>query len=234
MKELSAWFRDGLGKSLQINAASRLKNILPRSYYPISLDLGPGAFQYFDKLDIEKRIRVNPLNIDSWPSTVIGEWCKLPFGRNTFDLIVLQHTLDFSNNPRSVLKESINVLNNDGCIVILGFNPIGIWGISRILLKSSGKVPWSGNFLRIGRIQDWLELLGMTTAEIKYFFYRPPINSIGLLHRLEIIEKLGIHWWPTMGGGYIILAQKKHLAGTHGLNKVRSPKHNVAGVIHTI
>ena len=170
MTELSAWFRNGLGKSLQINAASRLTNILPRSYYSISLDLGPGTFQYFDKLDIEQRIRLNPLNIDTWSSRVIGEWYNLPFGRNAFDLIVLQHTLDFSNNPRSVLKESVNVLNNDGCTVILGFNPIGIWGVSRTLLKSSGKAPWSGNFLRISRVQDWLELLGMTTAEIKYFF----------------------------------------------------------------
>ncbi len=235
MTELTAWFKNGLGRSLQMDADLGLINILPRNYYSTALDLGPGTFQHFDKLDIQQLIRVNPLHIDTWSSTVIGEWCDLPFGRNTVDLIVLEHTLDFSHNPRSVLRESIQVLNNEGWIAILGFNPMGIWGISQILLKKSGKAPWSGNFIRISQLQDWLKLSGTTVVEVKYFFYRPPTNSPALLHRLEIIEKLGTRWWPALSGGYIILAQKKQLTGTHVLNARRPQKQSVASeVMNTI
>ena len=65
--------------------------------------------------------------------TVIADWEGLPLGRNSVDLIVLQHTLDFSIDPRQVLREAVEVLSAEGWIVICGFNPLGLWGVSRIL-----------------------------------------------------------------------------------------------------
>ena len=145
-------------------------------------------------------------------STVIGDWEGLPLGRNSVDLIVLQHTLDFSIDPRQVLREAVEALSADGWIVICGFNPLGLWGVSRIFFQSSGKMPWSARFLRPSRVQDWLTLLGAQIMEGSFFFYRPPVNSLRFLQKLNALEHVGHRWWPTLSGAYLIVGQNKQMA----------------------
>ena len=140
------WFATDLGHSFQSTAAAELFRIVPRTYFSVALDLGPGTVKCLQHLDTGLELRVNPTEqVDARP-TVIGEWEGLPLGRNSIDLIVLQHTLDFSIDPRQVLREAVEVLSAEGWIVICGFNPLGLWGMSRILFRSSGKNAVVGPF----------------------------------------------------------------------------------------
>ena len=76
-------------------------------------------------LDIGLGFRVNPTEQADTQSTVIGDWEGLPLGRNSVDLIVLQHTLDFSIDPRQVLREAGEVLSVEGWMVYVDLTRLG-------------------------------------------------------------------------------------------------------------
>ena len=208
--------------------------MVPRVYFSVTLDLGPGTVEYLQHLDIGLGVRVNPTEHADTRPTVIGSWEGLPLGRNSVDLIVLQHTLDFSIDPREVLREAVEVLSSEGWIVICGFNPLGLWGMSRILFQPSGKMPWSARFLRPSRVQDWLTLLGAQVMGGSFFFYRPPIRSFRLLQKLEALEHVGRRWWPTLSGGYLIVGQKRQMAALHVRQKISASRRQAVRALHPL
>ena len=226
------WFTTDLGSHFQETAAAELVRIFPRTYFSVVLDLGPGTVKYFQHLDTGLGIRVNPNGRVGAQPTVIGGWEGLPLGRNSVDLIVLQHTLDFSNDPRQVLREAVEVLSSEGWIVICGFNPLGLWGMSRIIFQSSAKMPWPARFLRPARVQDWLTLLGAQVMGGSFFFYRPPVNSLRLLQKLDVLEHVGRRWWPTLSGAYLIVGQKRQMATLNTRQKLPASRRQVTRALH--
>jgi len=226
------WFTTDLGNRFQATAAEELTRIVPRAYFSVTLDLGPGTVEYLQHLDTGLGVRVNPTEHADARPTVIGNWEGLPLGRNSADLIVLQHTLDFSIDPRKVLREAVEVLSSEGWIVICGFNPLGLWGVSRILFQSSGKMPWSARFLRPSRVQDWLTLLGAQVMGGSYFFYRPPVNSLRLLQKLDVLEHVGRRWWPALSGAYLIVGQKRQMSTLNVKKKFPVSQRQTARVLH--
>lgn len=226
------WFTTDLGNRFQATAAEELVRIFPRIYFSVALDLGPGTVKYLQHLDTGLGFRINPSQqVDTGP-TVIGNWEILPLGRNSVDLIVLQHTLDFSTDPRQVLREAVEVLSAEGWIVISGFNPLGLWGMSRILLQSSNKMPWSARFLRPSRVQDWLTLLGTQVMGGKFFFYRPPVSSLRLLEKLDALEHVGRRWWPTLSGAYLIIGQKRQMATVNVRKNFQTSRRQATRAFH--
>jgi SAM-dependent methyltransferase len=212
------WFTTDLGQKFQETAAEELVRIFPRTYFSVVLDLGPGTVQYLQHLDTGLGFRINRNGRVGAQPTVVGEWEGLPLGRNSVDLIVLQHTLDFSSDPRQVLREAVEVLSSEGWIVICGFNPLGLWGMWRMIFQSSGKMPWSGRFLRPSRVQDWLTLLGTQVMGGSFFFYRPPARSLLFLQKFNALEHVGRRWWPTLSGAYLIVGRKRQI-GTLPIRK---------------
>ncbi len=233
MTALGNWFRTELGQCVQVNSAVELGRMLPPAYFSVVLDLGPGSIECLNNLDFGHRLSINPLHTTERASTVIGNWQELPLGKNTTDLIVLQHTLDFSDDPRQVLRECVEVLAVDGWIAILGFNPIGLWGLSRIVMKNSGGALWSARFLSVSRVQDWLHLLGTNSVGVSFFFYRPPINSRRFLNKLSGVENIGSRLWPACSGAYLIIAQKKQLAKHNTMQGASLPRRKVASIFNT-
>jgi SAM-dependent methyltransferase len=226
------WFTTELGSNFQETAAAELVRIFPQTYFSVALDLGPGTVQYLQHLDTGLGFRVNPNGRLGNQPAVIGDWEGLPLGRNSVDLVVLQHTLDFSNDPRRVLREAVEVLCSEGWIVICGFNPLGLWGMSRIIFQSSGKMPWTARFLRPSRVQDWLTLLGAQVMGGSFFFYRPPVKSLRLLQKLGSLEHVGRRWWPTLSGAYLIVGQKRQMASLSTRKLTPGSRSRVTRVLH--
>ena len=55
----------------------------------------------------------------------------LPFAADSLDVLMLLHTLEFCQNPHQVLREADRTLIPEGHVVILGFNPWGLWAVWR-------------------------------------------------------------------------------------------------------
>lgn len=141
--------------------------------------------------------------------TVIARPEELPFHDDMMDSVVLHHTLDLAEDPHRCLRESVRVVRSGGQLIVVGFNPFGLWGLRR-LIGGRGRAPWNSRFLSAGRIQDWLGVLECCSAPPRYGFFRPPLSSSRLLARtafLEPVYERGIQ--IPLGGFYCIVAEKR-------------------------
>ncbi len=138
----------------------------------------------------------------------------LPFETESLDVLVLPHTLEWSGDPQKVLQESHRVLAPEGHLVILGFNPWGLWSFWRGLRKRRTEVPWCGSFRSPSQVCAWMVTLDFHVVRTRYFFFRPPLQheaSMRALSFLKILE--GRHGIP-LSGLYLVMAQKRVVAMT--------------------
>lgn len=141
-------------------------------------------------------------------SIIDGDFRELPFLSGSVDLVMLPHTLEFVDNPRQLLAEACRIIKPEGLIVICGFKPLGSWGIKKMLVQHK-KEPWSGNFIHIRQIKKWLQLADFSLEKQISTLFRPPISKPLIYNKLNILENIGIKWFPLFGGGYILLARAK-------------------------
>lgn len=141
---------------------------------------------------------------------VMAEDFALPFASASVDLLVLPHVLEFSPHPHRVLREVERVLVPEGSVIVLGFNPLSLWGLRRLASGRQGPFPWTGRYLSLGRLKDWLALLGFEVAETRFGCHRPPVQQQHWLDRWHFLDSMASRWWPVLGGVY----------GLHGIKRV--------------
>ncbi|CAK6496056.1 hypothetical protein PANNVG_02819 [Pantoea sp. Nvir] len=90
---------------------------------------------------------------------VLAHPTQLPFESKSIDACLLAHTLAWSQDPHRVLREVDRVLIDDGWMIISGFNPFSLLGITKALPGIQRKAPWSGRMFSQMRLLDWLSLL---------------------------------------------------------------------------
>ena len=206
------WFETPLGRHL-------LFRELRYFDHAVSDVFGFNAVQVgMPQIDFLRNSRI-PLRVTSAMASEAGVRANpmfLPFESQSLDLLVLPHVLEFSANPHQVLREAERVLRPEGRLVLAGFNPRSLWGLSRRFKGSESGYPWSGNFLNISRVKDWMVLLGLEVAAGSMCCYRPPINRAKWLRRLRFMEPAGDRWWAMGGGVYFLQAVKR----VHGMNVI--------------
>lgn len=205
---LRQWFDTPLGRSLLSLETRRLRALLPALYGTVAAQLGPlGRLALLDACVAPARI---VLDDAIGPGvSVRGAPEALPFGERAVDVIVLQHTLDFCDDPHQVLREASRVLAPEGHVAIVGFNPISLWGLRRAFTQRPRPAPWSGRFLRLSRVKDWLKLLDLELSHGSMFYYRPPFDRSARSGRLRFLDKMGDRWWPMMAAVYLLVAKKR-------------------------
>ena len=132
---------------------------------------------------------------------------ELPVATSSLDLLLLPHVLEFGQHPHAILREAERVLMPEGSLLISGFNPHSLWGL-RALGRRKG-YPWSGHFIALSRIKDWLALLGFEMAGGRFAAYAPPFNQKKWLNRFDFMEAAGDRWWAVSGGVYFVHAIKR-------------------------
>jgi SAM-dependent methyltransferase len=150
--------------------------------------------------------------------TRAGHFCSespfLPISANSLDLLLLPHTLEFSDYPQQTLREAERVLVPEGHVVISGINPISLWGLRSALQKKSTQPMkdylWAGQSFGLLRIKDWLNLLGFEIINTQFACYRLPIQNQRWSQGLALSE-IGHRYWTRFGGVYCLLAKKRVL-----------------------
>jgi len=133
---------------------------------------------------------------------------QLPLATNSLDLVLLPHVLEFASNPHQVLRDAERALVPEGHLIISGYNPLSLWGLRRLLGKRTA-YPWSGQFISLMRLKDWLALLGLEVVGGRMACYAVPMRSPKWLARFDWMNKAGDRWWPMMGGVYFLVAKKR-------------------------
>lgn len=231
---LAKWLASTLGRDVTAAENALLAKLMPQLYAPIAVHLSPSAAGSASESVLRHvrsavSVRVVP---DESPSTnvpadetstvddepedqhrlehvVVASGGALPFTANSVDLMVMSHTLDRADDPHQVLREINQIIAPEGHVIIVGFNPVSLWGLRRLISGWRGRYPWTAQFLRLSRIKDWLRLLNFDIVSGRMCYYGPPIHHHKVRRRLAFLERSGQRWWPGLGAAYIIVAKKR-------------------------
>jgi SAM-dependent methyltransferase len=163
-----------------------------------------------EELDLLRTSRI-PLRVHVGRGASAGlraDFRDLPIESNSVDLMVLPHTLEFSDHPHQIVREVARALRPEGQVVIAGFNPLSLWGLRRGLGRRD-EFPWQGRFIHLARVKDWFALLGLEIVAGSMACYAPPCADQKWLDRFAFMEKAGDRWWPIAGGVFFLQAIKR-------------------------
>ena len=227
------WFESSLARSLLEQERLHCRNLVPSGYYPRSLQVGLPSVNFLDGIETggrffigERVLRTHGKSAASAASDqsdsnpvqcAVAKASAMPFADKTHNLIVLPHTLDFCDDPHAVLREVNHILLPQGCVVIIGFNQVSMWGAVRLMMKGANSLPWNGRYRRIGQVQDWLSLLGFELVGAMMMAYQPPLQNEKWRRKLAFIDQAGARWWPGLGAVYVIIGRKKEIAVSGGV-----------------
>ena len=211
-QKFSSWFNSPLGKTVYAAELDQLQDILPglfgyhilqyayssESNFLMSSRIAAKTMLFLDAAELKKDI-----------TSVQTSAEELPIAADSIDVIVLPHILEYSKDAHKLLREMERVLIGDGHVVIIGINPLSLWGLWHLFLCWWGDMPWSARLISIPRIKDWLSLLDFEVEKTKCFFFSPPLRNENLLKKFMPLERLGRYCWPILGGLYVVVAKKR-------------------------
>ena len=207
---LRGWYRRPLGQMLATEETRALAEQLPRlfGYHLLVIDppwedcpLEDSRIPHHVIQRVQADAGDHPgmmAHTDAWPVMT-----------DTVDAIVLPHSLELSHDPHQVLREADRCLIPDGHRVVFGFNPRSLWGVRRLLTRGAKQMPWGMRFISMGRVMDWLNLLGFDTLHSRYLMHRPPLQNIRMLERLGFLEPAAGSGRMLLAGAYMLVARKR-------------------------
>lgn len=213
IEDLTGWFETPLGQSLLTEEQEAINDGLQCVFGYHLLQLGiNGRIDLTGESLISHRFLLHP-QVESNPRLgAVVDFNHLPLPAETVDAIVLHHALDFSQSPHHLLREVTRVLIPRGHLIIVGFNPWSLWGFCARLARFITSAPrWRFQYLRLGRLMDWLALVDMEPIAIYKGFFRPPLPQENAIKHLQWIERWGKRLRLPWGGFYMIVARKDHI-----------------------
>lgn len=211
-RELNHWYQSETGQQLLALAQPRLAQQLSNLFGYHLVQIGALYQTELCKGSRVTRCTVLDSGIDQIIQDVHAITCEvdqLAIATDSIDVVLLPHTLEIHANAHQVVREVDRILMPEGRVLIMGFNPISLWGATLWLRRLIGQLPWHGRFLSPRRVKDWFTLLGYEIEHCEYYFYRPAVPSSRLMERLQFLERWGARYWPILGGGYILVAKKR-------------------------
>ncbi|WP_111496064.1 class I SAM-dependent methyltransferase [Marinobacter bohaiensis] len=220
-----AWFQSPLGRVLLADQRRHLDNAVAAMAGAHQLLVAVShRLPLASSSDFSKRVLTTPYWCrELGEGVVVCDADELPFPSDSMDLVILHHSLDFSDQPHQVVREAARVLRSSGSLVVIGFNPFSIWG-ARKLVSRRRQAPWSGRFISANRLEDWLSLLQFSVESTDTHFFRPPLAGAGALHRLAGLDRLGERLHLPAGAYYCIRAEKRMPAARVRRLRWRQPK----------
>jgi SAM-dependent methyltransferase len=224
LEEVSPWFESPLGSQVLDTELAIIEQLLPGffGYHLLQLSVqsrllyesSPISHKFSLAPSVESNLaacKVSSENTNQRVSPqVLAETELLPFEKDSLDVVLLHHLLDFHASPQNLLREVSRVARPNGQVVIVGFNPLSLWGAYKPIGALRKKQPWQGNFIRPGRLMDWLNLLNFKIDRAQYSIYSPPYQRKEKAGpQVDYSQGLSRNYnWP-FGAVFVIVARKQ-------------------------
>lgn len=154
-------------------------------------------------------IAASPMQVAAtrWPTVAANLSCTveengLPFPDLCFDRVLLVHGLEVADSPRAVLREVWRVLRDDGRLLVVTPNRIGLWAQVESTPFGHGQ-PYSSS--QIGRL---LASQSFRVERRECALYVPPTRRRLVLRGARLWEQAGRALLPQLGGVTITEAIK--------------------------
>jgi len=223
MPRLEAWFDTDAGQSVLRSELDLIERELASSFGYHLLQLSVSRkIKLFETSVVRHKIAASllsrePAAQDSLAGPhqhacdVVVDALELPFESDSVDVVILHHVLEFSQHPHQLLREATRILAPHGTLIVVGFNPISLWGVWQAVNGLFSSSLWQNRLINTMRLYDWLTLLdcsvgrvdyGGTGASIVNYRWRRALNAID-----RVAEKLHLPF-----GSFYVLTAKKEIA----------------------
>jgi SAM-dependent methyltransferase len=205
---LAEWLNSPLGEALLSAERARLAPIISRvfGYHVLQLSCAPEIDMMAD-CPVCHQIRFAP----AWNqgrTIPVADIESLPLATDSMDAVLLHHSLDYTQDSHRLLREATRVLRPGGRLIIVGFNPSSLWGLSKIV-RWRRQMPWNARFISRRRLTDWLSLLDFHVESVGYGGFLPPVRHPRLLDIAPDFER----WLDRLGnptGAFYLIVASKH------------------------
>lgn len=226
---MEAWFRESPGHALAAAEKAVFDTIVPDLFGYHLLQIGGlGAQQPAENSRIHHRVLLDISGAGN-EVTLRAEADALPFAADSIDVVLLPHVLEFEPRPHDALRETFRVLAAEGHLVLSVFSPTSMLGVWRLMRRHRRRAPWSGQFLTLPRIKDWLALLGFEVIATHARFFAPPFRNASILDRMLAGDRRLAEIVPYLAGSQVLLARKRVFTLTPLRPRWASRKRLVAG-----
>ena len=190
----------------------RLTEIWPDLPQQVVLGLGH-AGPYLRSWRTARCIAATPCSTSlQWPGSAPGRTClveadSLPFADLSIDRVLMVHGLEHAENARRVLREVWRVLKDDGRLLVVVPNRVGMWAHIESTPFGQGQ-PYSR-----GQIDRLLESSLFRVEHRDRALYMPPFRHRLVLQTASLWERAGRSLAPHLAGLTITEAVKDAYAG---------------------
>lgn len=165
--------------------------------------------------EAERCICVNPAEQGSypWPAngrnlSVLAEETELPIETNSVDRVILIHSLEFAELPKSNLQEIFRILKSNGRLIVLAPNRRGMWARAEWAPFGHG-TPYSADQLK-SLLRDNLFVYEQSCTAL----YVPPFRWNVVRRTFEYFETVMPYIVPAIGGVHMVEVSKQVYSGT--------------------
>lgn len=135
-----------------------------------------------------------------------------PWAQDSLDLVCMPHVLERSDNPHATLREAHRVLMPEGRLVLTGLNPLSVWGLKhkgwrRQHFAGEGGTPVQ--LLGVGRLKDWLRLLGFEIERCHYGLWLTGSGQESRKGVMRWLDRRMASLAEPLGAAYCMVAIKK-------------------------
>lgn len=222
-RALESWYARESGEELCDAIRERLESVLALSFGYHIVQMGP--------LPTRSLIADSPINhqiiASAAADSAVSVFChgdELPLETDSVDTLVAFHALEFDEQPHGSLREMQRVLRPHGHLVIIGFNPWSLLGVSQYLRGMRDASLWNKKRHRpvsLHRLTDWLRLLDCELESAQQLF-PVPLSGRGRWRRFvgNVDDWACDHNLP--GGSVYIAHAIKQIAGVRRPRSLRA------------
>ncbi len=211
MQWLHRWFATGAGQELADQETRLISRRLAGLYAQRVLQVGDYGGGRCPTVVGGARLWILDTHY-SGQNNLRGSPEVLPLASGSVDVVVLIHQLEFAERPHQIIREAARVLAPEGHLLVVGFNPMSLWGLRRLLTTGRREPPWTGRYLSALRVGDWMQLLGLIPRPHDGIAVMPPLPR--RLRRRRSTRPLtygrslgpGVRW---IGGVHLVMGQKR-------------------------
>ncbi|MFN2328906.1 MAG: class I SAM-dependent methyltransferase [Chromatocurvus sp.] len=176
-QQLETWYARDAGERLFAEIRARSRPLLDTAFGYHILQLGPlPGRSLLEDSRIHHKIIAGASGLKG--VSLPCECDELPLESDSIDIVVALHTLEFCENPHNCLREMQRVLTPNGHLLIVGFNPYSLKGVSQRLRGAMGNSLWrSRRPVSQYRLTDWLHLVGCKVERFDHLYPLPPWGS---------------------------------------------------------
>lgn len=214
--ELDAFYRTPLGRVARLMIRRRLRAMWPDTTGKRVLAFGYGTpylGAYRDGAERVAGVMPAAQGVIAWPSegrrlVALSEEAALPFADNSFDLALLVHALESSEQLRPMLREVWRVLAGNGRVLVIAPNRRGLWARLERTPFGHGH-PYSPR-----QLEKLLVDCLYTPLRTEAALYMPPVRGFMMLRLATAWERLGARWKMPFAGVLLMEAEKRVYAAT--------------------